>query len=800
VVVAVLSLSLGSGLVSAAATLVNGMWYAPLPWAAADRMVDLGDAHPTEVPATDTPGTSVRSFEQWRTDLPAGMFERLEAGQRAWVGIRTGSGSSSTVRATRVSGGYAELLEFEARMGRLLSASDVAPGADPVAVVSHDLWRAAWGESADVLGRTLEIDGVGHTVIGVLRADVRTLHDTEILLPLAPAAADAAWDDRGVQVLGVLAEGVSVAAADAAVGALASSMYAEADGLPEGWSASATPLRTVLARTGASPMAALALVLLCLVVLMVSALNLASLLLARTTTRAREFGVRAAIGAGSAGVARASLMDGLLLSGAGGLLGLAVVVWARNIYVARFAAEIPSWASFPIDPRVLLATLAGTVLTALVVGLLPVLRAVAIGKENAITSSALGPSARSTSRGQNALLGVQIVLALVLVTASAGSLRTFSRVSDFDRLGYRWEGLTGVVVNPERGEGDMETSRVARELSRAAAEHPSLTAHATSRLLALSGADATRAGTTIRVGGRAEALAGPVPTGALAIGPGYLELNEIPILAGRSITALDGAGAPPAAVVSADAARSLWPDVPLEAVIGESVEFERDGVGTLFTVVGVAGAVILDPTAEGGRTSPRIYPSILQTPDALYGTGEVSVQLRASTDGTVPTVRDWTVWAGQVLPGAGVSQVFDMEEFLRQWVSPIRLTGSILGGLAMLVLCLVAIGIYGTVSYRIASTRHEIGIRLALGADARAVVRSVAGPLAFVVTAAIATGLLLTLVVTPVLAAGGFPVGRTDPATLLLVVVVVAGASAVASRGPLRRALDIDPSRSLREE
>jgi putative ABC transport system permease protein len=801
IAVSVLSLSLGSGLVTAAATMVNGAWYAPLPWTAAERMVDLADTHPTEIPPGFTPGTSLRAFQRWRTDLPQGVFERLEAHMRAWVPIRTGEMAPSTVRAVRVSGGYGDLLELEASTGRLVSPADLEPGADPVVVLSDGLWRAAFGESPDAIGRTLDVDGVGHTVIGVLRPDARTLEDAELLLPLSPAGPEATYAQRGVQVLGVLAEGVSVEAADAALASLASGLYADAEELTAGWSASATPLRTVLARRGVHPMGAVALVLLCLVVLLVAALNLASLLLARTTGRAREFGVRAALGAGTARVARASLMDGLILAGAGGALGLAVVVFARDAAVARFAAEMPSWASFPIDLRVLVATVLGTTLTALLVGLLPVLRAVAIGRASGIARSAVGQSVRSSSRGQNLLLGGQIVLALALVAASAGALRTFSRVSDFDRLGYRWEGLTGVVVSPVPGEEAWETARAAGTLDRTAAQDPRVQTHATARSLRLAGADRAGKGTLVRIGGLTEALSGSgVPSASLAVGPGYFGLNEIPILAGRAITEADGEAAPPAAVISTDAARAMWPDRAPESVVGELVELERDGRRTAFTVVGVSGPVILDPTAAGDRTVPRIYPSILQTPDVLYGNAASGIQLQVSTAGAPPTLQEWTAWVNEVLPGAQVSEVFEVEGILRQWVQPIVVIGSVLGVLAMLVLALVAIGIYGTVSYRIASTRREIGIRLALGADARQVVGAVLRPIARVVVAAVVLGGLFALASGRVLAAGGIPVGPGDAVTLALGAILMFGAAAGASWGPLRRALAIDPSQSLREE
>jgi predicted permease len=801
VAVSVLSLAFGTGLVSAAVTLVNGAWYAPLPWASAHRMVDISDTHPTELRPGFTPGASLRAWEQWRADLPAGVFERLEAGRREWIPIRIGAGAASTLRAQWVSGGYSDLFELQPRIGRLVSAADVLPGAEPVAVLSEGLWQTVYGASADVIGTTIEVDGTQHTVVGVLRGDVRTVVDSEVILPLPPLSPDGVFGDRGVQVIGVLAEGVSVDAADEAVSALASAMYAEAEDLEEGWSARVIPLRTFLASRGVKPLSALSFVLVCTIVLFVAALNLASLLLARTANRARELGVRAALGAGGARIARAALMDGLVLAAAGGLLGLAVVVVARNFALARFAAEIPSWASFPIDFRVLAASLVGTTATALVVSLLPIVRAVAIGREAGLANTATGHSRQSTSRGQNLLLGGQIALALVLVTASYGTWATFATARDFDRLGYRWEGITGVIVEVDQ-EGPDATALAAERVQSAALAHARILDAVVTRSIPLVGGDRSEEGTTVSSGGAAELLLGPsVPRSSLAVGPGYFELNEIEIVAGRPITSADHAGASPAVVVSADAAPALWPGEAPGSVLGKTVELARGGVSEFFTVVGISAPVTDDPTFEAGRHEPRLYLPILQTPDALYGEAGPALQLRVATGGTPLTRDEWVAWASVALPGARISRVFQIEEILRQWVQPVLVIGTVLAALALLVLALVAIGIYGTVSYRIASIQHEIGVRIALGADARQVVRAVVAPLTRVVAISVACGSVFALATVPVLAAGGLPVTTTNGVALLAVSLMTVGATAVAAwGGPLRRALQTDPSLSLRAE
>jgi putative ABC transport system permease protein len=404
--------------------------------------------------------------------------------------------------------------------------------------------------------------------------------------------------------------------------------------------------------------------------------------------------------------------------------------------------------------------------TALAVSLFPIARAVAIGEKAGLASSATGH--RSTSRAQNFLLGGQIVLALVLVATSYGSWATFAKASDFDRLGFRWEGRSAALA------------------------HPRILDAAVTRPLSLVGGERNDEGTTVRVGGVAEPLSGPaVPRSSLAVSPGYFGLNEIAIVAGRPITSADDAAAPPAAVVSADAAARLWPGHPPASALGETVEFARGGVSEFVTVVGVAAPVVQDPTADAGRHDPRIYLSILQTPDDLYGEGDPTLQLRAATGGAPLTHDEWAAWVPVAVPGAAVSGVFQIQDILRQSIH----------GLAALVLALVAIGVYGTVSYRIASIRHEIGIRLALGADAAQVVRTVVAPLARVVVISVSVGSGLAVATIPILAAGGLPVAVTGSLTLLVVSLVTVGTTALAAwTGPLRSALKTDPSLSLRTE
>ena len=803
VLVAVISLSLGSGLVTAAATVTNGAWFAPLPWPAAERLVDLEDWHPTEVCRGCSPGTSLRAFTEWRDEL-GGVFDRVGAVDRRATTLRTGDVPIEVV-ASVMTADMAEILDLRPAIGRMFGDTD-ADGADRgVAVLTHGLWRRAFGEDPAVIGREVEVGGVPHVVIGVLTEDARPLSRSDLVLPLPLAGAGTAdYADRSLWVVGRLADGIDVSAADDAVGGVAARLFAEAPGLEPGWTARATPLREVLARSGASPGAAGAMFALCLIVLLVSALNLAALLMARVTRRAHELGVRTALGAGRLRVARAAVLDSLLLSAAGGLGGVLLTWTLRDAVVRAFSTELPPWVSFPIDLRVLAVAVGGVALTALVTGLLPLVRSLATGRGETSASRVVRTARTGPGRAQDLLLGAQIVLGIVLVAGSVGSVRAFRTVSDFDRLGRRWEGLANVTlsVGDLPAAGGTAIASLAGRLDAALASHPGLEGHTVARSLFLGSWGTEDAASPVHVTGAPEPMRNDrVPRHSLAVGPGYFDLDGIPILAGRGIADTDDAGASPAAVVSEDAARAMWPDRATPDVVGQSFAVTLGTTSTTFTVVGVSRPIISRAWSESGSTDPMIYTSILQTPDGLFdGTPDSPLLLRVDPRGATPGPEEWAAWLGEVAPDAALTSVVEIEEILRESIRGLRLTGWVLGGLSALVLALLSIGIFGSVSYRVASIRREIGIRIALGADGGDVVRAVGARLLRLVALSTALGAGAAFAADRLLSAGGVPIGNADPSVLVSVAVLISAAAAVACALPLRTALRIDPVRSLRME
>ncbi len=784
--VAVLSLAFGTGLTAAAVALVDGIWFAPLPWPEAHRLVDLEDTHPVEVCPGCSPGTSLAAWREWGA-LP--VFEATAAFRGGEAVLGDGDARRG-VRVTEVTGDGFRLLGLHLAAGRGLTPSD-RPGT--VAVLRHDLWTSAFGGDPDIVGRTLRLGDGAAIVVGVLAAQARTLDRGQIFVPLEPARESGGYGAQDLWAVARLAEGVDVATAHRALDDFARARFAADPELEPGWSARVTPIRDVLVREVAQPAAAAALVATAALVLLLTTANLASLLVARVTERRHELAVRAALGGGRGAVARAAVVEAALLAGAGGLVALLVTSVAAEVLASRFAGDLPGWISIRADLRLAAAAAGVTVLTAGACGALPLVRA--LGGSGAARGA--GGSRRGL-RVHDGLLGLQVALGVVLVAGAFSAVRSFLRVADFDTLGHRWDGITSVVVDGDATGGSAAADGA---LQAAFVRHPAVQSATVARSLFLGTWGSSEAASPVRVVGAPEAVADrDVPRHSLAVGPGYFDLFGIPVRAGRGIEEGDGAGAPGALVASMAAARALWPGREPSDVVGEGVELADGEARHLFTVVGVVDDVVANPGSESRRPTPRLYTSLPQTPASLLAaTPGSEPTIHLVLRGTPPGPGVWREVVGRVAPGAVVREVTTVEAGLRRWIRPAQITGLALAGLAGLAVFLLALGVYGTVRHRMAAARREVGIRLALGADGRRVATAVAGRPGRIVAAALAVGLILARLVHRFFP-GSLPLGAGDIPLLGGVAVVVALVAALAAAGPLRRAARLDPAATLRTE
>ncbi len=796
VAVAIGSLAGGVGLTTAAVSLVYAVWFAPLPWPDAQRLVDLEDTHPVEVCAGCSPGTSYDAWLDWKS-LP--VFETSVA---LWSGARVlGDGvSGRRVEVGAMAGDGFGVFDLPVALGRGWSPDDTGAG-EPVAVLSHALWTSAFGADPGIVGRTVRLDDTPHTVIGVLDESARALDRSRIWVPFDADVVERGYAARGVWVVARLAEGVSVEAAQAAVAEVAAARFAGDPTLEPGWSARVTPLRDVLVRSAAQPAAAAALIATALVVLLITALNLTALLVARVNEREAEFGLRSALGAGRLRVARAAVLEALLLAVCGGAVGVWAAFVVSSGLLRRFGSDLPGWVLVDLDLRIASIALALVVGTALATALLPFARASDAGRHLGLSGRLVRTGRPARLLTHDVLLALQVALGVVLVAGSLSALRTYARVSDFDTLGHRWQGIDRLTVTlPSEAPLDAVT-----RLRSSLARDPGTERVAIARSVFLGSWGRADAASPVWVDGQPEPVPNSVvPRHSLAVSADYFDLYEIPIVAGRPVDDSDRRGGAGAAVVSESAARIMWPGAAPADALASTFSVRAGADRTAYTVVGVAADVVVNPGSESRRAGPRIYLALAQSPEALFDASPesaltVHVVGRDTESGLTRGREEWTEFVDRAVAGAAVTDITTVEAVLRRWIGPARITGWALAGLGALSLALLAMGVFGTVSYRMSSSRRELGIRVALGARPAGLVHGSLGGLGRAVAAALGVGLVGAWFVGRG-AVGGVPLGADDAGIMLAVaavLVLVALASAVV---PVRRALAHDPVKSLRAE
>lgn len=796
-VVAILSLALGIGLTATASSIVDALWFAALPYPEPDRLVDMADTHPVEVCEGCSAGTSYRSYTEWKVlfegaiDVAAlsGRNMRLSIGDRRQV-----------VPVAAVSGNLARVLGAKAELGRLLGPEDDGPGAERVIVLGHGLWSRAYGADPGVMGTTIRLDGEAFLVVGVLAESTRAPGRSEAWVPLGTELVPGGLEDRNIWVIGRMSPGVGYEDADRRVSAFASKRYAEA-GLDPGWSALARPLRDSLREDAPPRSAGTALLLATLLVLLIASLNLAALLLTRVTERERELSVRVALGSSTLRLLRFAGMEALVLALAGGVGGVLLAAGLTTLIQAQAASILPGWVDVTLDRRALLAAALLTVLTVVLCGTLPLLSAAAV-RPGGFVSRLARRAGPARLRKHDWLLGAQVALGIVLVAGTVTSVGTFLRLSNFDTLGFRTAGIASVRVSlePRPADDSLEAWAMVSQLSETLGRQPGASFATPIRSLFLGSWGGADAESPVRVEGAEAAIPNAVvPRHSAAVGPGYFELLDIPLVAGRGITTNDAPGNMPAAVVSRRAGATMWPGDPPQALPGHRFHIDGPDGGLWFTVVGVAEDVVANYRNPSRRTQPRIYTSLAQTPGGIFQGRPGPLSLLFESRGPLPPARELESLLSRVDEGIAVLGVGSLRGEVAEWVTPVRITTQVLAGLSALALALLALGVYGTVSYRVATSRFDMAVRVVLGAEPWALIHSVSSRVARVLGLAALAGSLLSIPLGRATAGGDLPLGGGGSA-VVAAVLLLATVCCLACLPPIRNAGRVDPMESLRGE
>jgi predicted permease len=798
--VAIATLGLGIGANSAIFTLVNAVVLRPLPYADPERLVRItGDFAALNVPDI---GMSPPELIDYRDR--AQLFDGI-AGLYPINANLTEIDEPERIEVLLVSPSYFDVLGTRPQLGRLFGPEDNAPGITEVVVISDALWRRRFGGSREAIGRKLRIDNDWYTVVGVVPKGFRhpgrsLLTDVEVWAPTSYAGSPfPARPGRGAYFMaGAIARlkpGVSIADAQQRLAVFGAQLRAEfPDDYParSGWRPSLIPLQNDL--VGRVKPALLMLLGAVGFVLLIACANIANLLLARASARQRELALRRALGSSRGRLLSLLMTESLLLACFGGAAGACLTVWLVDALVALVPAGLPRASEIVVDTRVLFFTATIALATAFVFGVLPALQS-----SRADVHDALKEGSRGSVGGRRVLRSTLIVaefaLALVLLVGAGLLLRSFWRLQQVE-IGFEpHHVLTARLWLPQpnipsTGPYAKHEPRVAlyEEVMRRARALPAVSAVAAVIGLPFDG---SRGSATITVDGKESEAIARVPSVQTNIAStGYFELMEIRLLRGRTFTDQDDQHSALVGVISQAMARRYFPG---EDPIGRRLHFGgAQANNPWITIVGVVDDVRNERVEDQPR--PMFYRPLRQA-------SNLSLSLVLKTDGDPrqlgPALAREVRAADPDQPTFGVKT---MDAIVASATAPQRFATELLGAFAALALLLAAIGIYGVMAFVVGQRTREIGIRIALGAQPRSVVRLILAQALALAVAGVVLGGIGALFLSRLLAGMLFEVGATDPMTYGGIALLLAATAAVAAWRPARRAAAVDPMVALRAE
>jgi len=790
VAIAVMALALGIGANSAMFSIVHAVLLRPLPYADTERLVQLF----TSMPQFREASVSYPNFLDWQQRSRS--FDVMAAYRNDNFNL-TGVTNPERLRGQMASAQIFGTLGVQPIIGRTFTADEDRKGGAPVVVLTSDFWRTRFGADPQVLGRSLMMNERLYTVIGVVPSDSVLWRRTSILVPIGQWTEPLFWNravGMGMRVVARLKPGYTVQQAQAEVDGVAAGLAREYPTENKDRGIYAVSLRENLTGDVRTPL----LVLLAAVgfVLLIACANVANLLLARATARRRELAVRTALGATRGRIARQLLTESLLLAVAGGALGIGVARVFNAIFLARIAGQLPRADQVRLDGTVLAFTALVALGASVLFGLAPAFRAARTDLNDALKEGDRGNTGRQ--RLLPALVVVEVALGLLLTTAAGLMIRT---------MAHLWS------VNPGFDPRQVVTFGIAG--SPAVHGTPEAVRNGfvrtTDRLRAVSGVTAA----SVLVGGLpmdgdselpywVEGRPKPSEQSQMdmalfyAVDPEYLTVMRIPLLRGRFLTSQDTYKTPCVVAIDEDFVARAFPG---QEALGQHINLEF--LNAKCEVVGVVGHVKhwgLDADATA-KVRSQMYLAFHQLPDSvmdLASTGSEYV-VRTSTDPSalVPALkRAVTEVSGNMVMFGEQT----MQDVINDSLSARRFTRLLLGTFALLALVLAGVGIYGVVSYTVTQKTHDIGVRMALGADRRTVLGAVLKGAMAMAAVGIGVGAVAALAATRVMKGLLFGVSATDPITFGAVALVLAVVTLIASYVPALRATKVDPIVALRCE
>jgi len=798
-IVAVITLALGVGANTAIFSMVNSLLLRPLPFKQPERLVRV-TADFTKRNVQDV-GATVPELFDYRDR--AGIFEEVSGIYPINVNL-TEVDEPERIEAQLVSPNYFSILGVDAALGRTFQADDYQPGITEIVVISDGLWKRRFGGDANILGKKIRLDNDLFTIVGVMPQGFhhpgRGLQgEAEIWAPTGYAATPFQAPARGFYilsgVLGRLKPGISIEAAQARLNVVAEDLKNEfPNDFPEnrGWTPRLIALQDDL--VGNVRPALLILLAAVAFVLLIACANVANLLLARASVRQREFAIRAAMGASRGRLIRQLLTESALLSIGGGLLGLLLTLWSIDGLVLLLPASLPPMAHIAVDARVLLFTMLVSLATGFIFGVAPAFQATAI-KMEMLKDAARGSTAGARANRLRSLLVVsEFALALILLIGAGLLMRSFWRLQSVNPGFNPTNVLTARFWMPQPN--DPPTGPYFKHSQRLPFYRQVL-----QRVLALPGVEEAGWVNRLPLGGQ-NANQGfliegrPLDTADISISdpftasPGYFKAMQIPLVRGRYFDDHDDENAPGVLLISENFAKRFFAD---EDPIGKRIRpGNRNSTAPWLTIVGILRDV--KTTGLDSDNAPQMYRCTWQVSGLQFA---LVVRGAFQPAALGPAIRDQVRAVDSNMPIFGVSP---MTEVMASTLAQRRFAMLLLGMFAAVALLLSSIGIYAVMAYVVQQRTNEVGIRMALGAQAGDVLRLIVKQGMTLVLWGVGVGLAAAFLLTRLTASLLFNTSATDPLTFLGISLLLIGIALLAICIPARRATKVDPIIALRYE
>jgi len=830
-IAAVLTLALGIGANAAIFSVSNAFLRKPIWFPEIDRLVMVVNNLPGQ--SGDRNSVSPADYLAWKAESRS--FEKMGAYEWSDVNL-TGNGDPQKLAGANVTANFFYILQISPQLGRAFLPDEEQPGHDQEVILGHGLWVRQFGSDANILGKKVTIDGVSDTVVGVMGDDFDFPTSVQVWLPMTLSDKEKTIrTDHYVWPAARLRPGVPLEQAQAEMAAIQGRIQKDFPSEEKGWDAQVLPISYFVSDRYSRQYSMLLLVAVGFVLLIACA-NVANVQLARATARHKEFAVREAIGASRWRIIRQLLTESILLSLAGAAVGLLLANWAIKLVVSNMppdvARYIAAWKHIQLDLDVLVYTIAIAVIAGVVSGLAPAFQGAKLDLSEQLKEGGRGGMVgKSRHLFRNALVVGEIAASLLLlvgagltVTGVRALLRAHQNLLPESLLTMRVTLPDSKYI--ERPQQREFYSRVLEQLNLLRAHQnllpeSLLTMRVTlpdskyierpqqrefySRVLeqlnASPGVKAASVATDIPFGDegmsdsfRVEGI--PSQPGEIrfatinSVNPEFFHTMNIPLRDGRVFSDQDGADAPPVVVISERLARRFWPS---ESAVGKRVQSGAESSGKPWaTVVGVVGDIRYKWMDEGNY--PVIYFPYRQAP---HQSSYIAVRAQGDPRAIVPAVR---AVIAAVDPDQPIYEIKTLDRVISESVVGLSYVAVMMGVLGLIALVLAAVGVYGVMAYAVAERTHEIGVRLALGAQPREIMRLILSRGVFLLALGLAIGLPISYAFARLLASLIFGVSSTDAGVFFLITIFLAAISLAACYIPAHRAMSVDPIVALRYE